>query len=69
MQALDLIKQEINKIRNNILEEIKHNDLMSENHKKVSMALKMLNMLHFLIFFSAASGCVSIFVFVLLVLL
>ena len=57
----------LDKTRNNILEEIKHNDLMSQNHKKVSMALKMLNVLHFLIFFSTVSGCVSILVFVLLV--
>ena len=43
--------------RNYLLEEIKHNDLMSEKYQKVCRALNYFE--HFLVFASAVSGCVS----------
>ena len=46
------------KSRNYYLEEIKHNDLMSEEHIKVCRALDYFE--HFRVFISAAGGCVSI---------
>ena len=44
-------------MRNYILDELKHNDLMSEKHKKVCRYLNYFE--HSLI--SALSGCISIF--------
>ena len=47
-----------NRWSKNILEEIKQNELMRNNHKKVCWALSYFE--HFLILISAVSGCVSI---------
>ena len=49
--TLDLKK--IDETRNNLLEEITHNYLISEKHKKVCKAFAYF--VHFLIFISAAS--------------
>ena len=57
--------ESIDETRNYLLEEIKHNDLMSEKHKKVCRALNFFE--HFFVFISAISGCVSISAFDLLV--
>ena len=57
------MKQEI--IFLSLLEEIKHNNLMSEKYKKVCRYLNYVE--QFLVFISAASGCVSISVFTSLV--
>ena len=51
--------------RNYLSEEIKHNDLMSEKHKKLCRALNYFK--HFLVVFSVVSGCFSIFAFTSLV--
>ena len=57
--------ESIDETRNYLLEEIKHNDLMSEKHKKVCRALNFFE--HFFVFISAISGYVSISAFDLLV--
>ena len=54
-------KEKIDETRNYLLEEIKHNNLMSEKHKKACRALNWFE--HFLIFISAVSCCVSISAF------
>ena len=51
--------------RNYILDEIKHNDLMSKKYKKTCKYLNYVE--HFLILASAVTGCVSLFAFVSLV--
>ena len=55
----------IDETRNYLLEEIKHNDLIREKHKKVDRALNYFE--HFFICSSDVSGCVSIFAFTSLV--
>ena len=55
-----MIKQEIN-----FLEEIKHNDLMSEKYKKRCKYLNCVE--HLLILVSTVTGCVSISAFASLV--
>ena len=57
--------ESIDETRNYLLGKIKHNDLMSEKHKKVCRALNFFE--HFFVFISAISGCVSISAFALLV--
>ena len=47
--------------RNYLLDEIKHNDLMIENHKKVSKTLNYFEI--FFAFVYAVSGCVLISAF------
>ena len=63
--SFDFRLKMIDETRNHILEEIKHNDLMNEKHKKVCNASNYLE--HFLIFISPFSGCVSISEFTSLV--
>ena len=65
MTSLDFRLKNIDETRNYLLEEIKHNDLMSEKHRKVCRALKYFE--YFLVFVSAVSDCVSISTFVSLV--
>ena len=59
-------RQKIDKTRSCLLEERKHNDLISEKHKKFCRALNMLTISYLLFLFSAASCCFSIFAFALL---
>ena len=54
-------REKIDETRNYLLEEIKHNNLMSEKHKKACRALNWFE--HLLIFISAVSCCVSISAF------
>ena len=63
--SLDVRLKTVDETRHFVLEEIKHNELMSEKHQKVSRALNDFE--HFLIFISAVSGCVLIFSFASLV--
>ena len=63
--SLDFRLKRIYETRNYHLDKIKHNDLMSEKHKKVCRALNYFE--HFLVFISAVSGCVLISPFALLV--
>ena len=59
--SLEFRLRKINETRNYLLDEITHNDLMSEKYKK---AYKYLNHVeHLLILASIISGCVSIFAF------
>ena len=51
--------------KNYLLEEINHNDLMSEKHKKTCKYLNYVE--HLLILASIVTGCVSIFAFASLV--
>ena len=51
----------IDRTRNYFLEEIKKNEFMSWNHKKVCITLNYIE--HFLILASIITGCVSISVF------
>ena len=46
----------IEKIKNNFLEEIEQNELMSSKHKKVCTALNYIA--HFLILASTITGCI-----------
>ena len=59
-------RQKIDKTRNCLLEERKHNDLISERHKKFFRALNVLTISYLLFLFSAASCCFLIFAFALL---
>ena len=53
--------RKIYETRNYFLEEIKHNDLMSEKYKKRSKYLNSVE--HLLIWVSTVTGCVSISAF------
>ena len=57
MTSLDFRLKKIDKTRIYLLEEIKHNELMSEKHKKVYRALNYFE--HFLVFIFVVSGCAS----------
>ena len=48
----------IDETRNYFLEEIKQNELMSRNHKKICTILNYIE--HFLILAAAITGCISI---------
>ena len=61
MASLDFKLKTIDETINYLLDEIKHNDLMSEKHKKVCRNLNYFE--HFLVFAFAVSGCVSISTF------
>ena len=61
----DKYGKKIDETRNCLLEEIKHNDLISEKHKKVCRDLNYFE--HFLLLISTVGGCVSIFAFASLV--
>ena len=53
--------RKIDETRNDLLEEIKHNDLMSEKYKKTCKYLNYVE--HLLILASTITGCVSISAF------
>ena len=57
--------KKVDETRNYLFEEIKHNDLISENHKKTRKYLNYVE--HLLILASAITGCVSISAFTSLV--
>ena len=61
MLSLEFRPKKINEKRDCILEEIKHNDLMSEKHQKTCKYLNYVE--HLLILASAVTGCVSISAF------
>ena len=63
--SLDSRLTKIDETRNYLLDETEHYGLMSEEHRKVCRALNSFE--HFLVFVSAASGCVSISAFASLV--
>ena len=65
MESLDFRLKKTNELRNYLLEEIKHNDLMSEKHKKMCRALNYFE--HSFVFISSVSGCVSASAFASLV--
>ena len=50
--------KKIDETKNNFLEEIAQNELMSRKHKKVSKTLNYIK--HFLILASTITGCISI---------
>ena len=56
--SLEFRLRKIDEARNNILEEIKHNDLMSEKYKNTCKYLNYVE--HLLILVSTVTGCVSI---------
>ena len=56
---LDFRLKKIYQRTNSLLEEIRHNDLLSKKHKKVD---RVLNYFKNFVFVSAVGGCVSIFV-------
>ena len=63
--SLDFILIKIDETKNSLLKEIKHNDSMSEKHKKVFRALNYFE--HFIILVSAVTGCALVSAFPLLV--
>ena len=67
MSSLKFRFKEIDKRRNCLLEEIKHNNLMSQKYKKTFKYLNYVE--HWLILASTVTGCVSIPAFGLLVCL
>ena len=65
MSNLEFRLKTIDETRNYLLDEIKHNDLMSENYKNTCKYLNYFE--KFLILVSAVTGCVSISTFASLV--
>ena len=63
--SLEFRLKKIDETRNNLLEDIKHNDLMSEKYKKTCKYLNYVE--HLLILVSTVTGCVSISTFASLV--
>ena len=61
MLSLEFRQKKIDEKRDCILEEIKHNDLMSEKHQKTCKYLNYVE--HLLVLASAVTGCVSISAF------
>ena len=59
------LKKNIDETRNYLLDEIKHNDLMSEKHKKVCRDFNYLE--HFFLFISIVTKCLSVSSFASLV--
>ena len=59
--SLEFRLRKIDETRNYLLDEIKHNDLMSEKYKKTCKYLNYVKNL--LILASTITGCVSIFAF------
>ena len=64
-RKLWLLTKKIHETRNFLLDETKYNELMNEKHKKTCRALNYF--IHFFIFITAVSGCVSISAFASLV--
>ena len=65
MSSLDFRLKKIDETRNYLLDEINHNDLMSDKYKKTCKYLNYVENLFIL--FSAVTGCVSISAFASLV--
>ena len=63
--SLEFRLRKIDEARNDLLDEINHNDLMSEKSKKTCKYLNYVE--HLLILVSTVSGCVSISAFASLV--
>ena len=63
--SLEFRFKKIDETRNNLLEDIKHNDLMSEKYKKTCKYLNYVE--HLLTLVSTVTGCVSISTFASLV--
>ena len=63
--SLEFRLRKIDETRNYLLDEIKHNDLLSEKYKKTCKYLSFVE--HLLILASAITGCVSISAFASLV--
>ena len=59
--SLEIRLRKIDKTRNYLLDDIKHNDLMSEKYKKTCKYLHYVE--HLLILASTVTGCVSISAF------
>ena len=59
--SLEFRFKRIDETRNNLLEDIKHNDLISEKYKKTCKYLNYVE--HLLILVSTVTGCVSISTF------
>ena len=65
MSSFEFRLRKMDEIINYLLDEIKHNDLMSEKYKKTCKCLYFLE--HLLILFSTVTGFVSIYAFASLV--
>ena len=65
MSSLELRLRKIDEKRNYLLNEISHNDLMSEKYKKICNYLNYFE--HLLLLFLTVNGCVAIFTFASLV--
>ena len=65
MSSLEFKLKKIDETRNYLLEEIKHNDVISEKYKNTCKYLNYIK--HLLILVSTATGCVSISPFASLV--
>ena len=63
--SLEFRLRKIDETRNYLLDETKHNDLMSEKYKKTCKCLNYVE--HLLLLVSSVTGCVSISAFTLLV--
>ena len=59
--SLEFRLRKINETRNYLLDEIKHNGLMSDKYKKTCRYLNYVE--HLLILISTITGCVSIYAF------
>ena len=59
--SLEFRLRKINEIRNQLLDEIKHNGLMGDKYKKTCRYLNYVE--HLLILISTITGCVSIYAF------
>ena len=66
MSSLEFRFKKIDEARNCLIEEIKYNDLMSEEHKKICKYLNYVENLHILT--STITVCVSISAFTLLII-
>ena len=66
MSSFEFWLKKIDEARNYLIEEIKYNDLMSEEHKKICKYLNYVENL--LILASTITGCVSISAFTLLII-
>ena len=65
MLSLDFSLRKLDRTTNYLLQEIKHNDLMSEKYKKICKYLNFVEYLLILVW--TVTGCVSISVFASLV--
>ena len=63
--SLEFRLRKINETRNQLLDEVKHNGLMSDKYKKTCRHLNYVK--HLLILISTITGCVAIYAFASLV--